>query len=189
MKTIFTVLVEKLLVGRPPEKLIWAWAPSRKGESTCQRADTPSHVLVQVLSKDRLPFQAIIVTGMLTLVGTNKSGKEKSPETWLYKDEMKKCRCLSLKKVKMASGMVNASVSRASAWNTVSSQNIFVRWMDGWKGSHGIRQIFWIPVASYANCDLGGGVWPSFTFLRHGNREAYYAVLIWGFSGNVCVRF
>lgn len=81
MKTIFTVLVEKLLVGRPPEKLIRAWAPSRKGENTSQRRDTPSHGLVQVLSKGRLPFQAIIVTGMLTLVGTNKSGKEKSPES------------------------------------------------------------------------------------------------------------
>lgn len=130
VKTIFTVLVEKLFVGRPPEKLIWAWAPSRKGENTSQRGDTPSHGLVQVLSKDHLPFQAIIVTGMLTLVGTNKSGKEKSPETWLYKEQVKKCRCLSLKKMTMASGMVKASVSRACAWNTVSSQKIFVGWMD-----------------------------------------------------------
>lgn len=47
----FHGLVEKLLVGRPPEKLIRAWAPSRKGENTSQKGYSPSHGLVQVLSK------------------------------------------------------------------------------------------------------------------------------------------
>ena len=81
MKTIFTVLVEKLLVGSLPEKLIGTEAPSIKGEIPSQGGDTPSHRLLQDLFRDYLPFWAVTVIGMLTHVHTSKSGKKKGLET------------------------------------------------------------------------------------------------------------
>lgn len=80
MKTIFTVLVEELLVGRLPENLIGAEAPSIKGESPSQGGDTSSHMLIWALFRDYLPFWVVTVMGMLTHVHTNKSGRKKDLE-------------------------------------------------------------------------------------------------------------
>lgn len=81
VKTIFTVLVEKLLVGRQPRKADKSMGSIKKRrEHKSEKGYSPAMGLFR-FCPGRLPFQAIIVTGMLTLVGTNKSGKDKSPES------------------------------------------------------------------------------------------------------------